>query len=136
MPIQVTAEAELIVGVATVVEAPAPDNDFLAVFEDDEATGYFYAVDTATDANPIQDAVHIYNVASVTDREKPSSMVKVGWSPDSKKAVLLINGFPHAIFDFEARRGYCRTGFPEPNPSSEWGKFSHEWSDDAIQLFA
>jgi len=135
MPIQVTAETEFLVGVATVVEGWAPDRDFLAVFEDDEETGYFYAVDAATAANPIQDALHIYNVSSVTDREKPS-VAKIGWSPDSTKVVLLINGFPHGIFDFEARRGYCRTAFPEPNPSSAWGKYRHEWSDDAIQLFA
>lgn len=135
MPIQVTAEAELIVGVPTVVEAPAPDGPLLAVFEDDEDTGYFYAVDTKADGNPIQDAVQIYNVVSVTDREK-ASLVKVGWSADSKKAVLLINDFPHAIFDFEARRGYCRTAYPAPNPSSDWGKHNHEWSEDALQLFA
>jgi hypothetical protein len=135
MPVQVTAESELLVGVATVVEAPAPEGEFLAVFEDDEATGYFYALDTSADENPIQDAVHIYNVASVTDREKPSA-VKIGWSADSKKVVLLINGYPHAIFDFEARRGYCRTAFPKPNPASEWGKHSHDWNDNATQLFA
>lgn len=135
MPIQVTAQAQLLVGRATVVEGLAPDEHFLAVFEDDEDTGYFYAVDTSADSNPIQDAVHIYNVQSVTDRDKPST-VKIGWSADSRKVVLLINEHPHAVFDFEAQRGYCRTGFPPPNPSSGWGKHSHEWCADAIRLFA
>lgn len=135
MAIQITAEAQLLVGRATVVEGPAPDGNFLAVFEDDENTGYFYALDMSDDSDPIQDAVHIYNVRSVTDGDKPS-IVKIGWSADSRKVVLLINQHPHAVFDFEKQRGYCRTGFPPPNPSSGWGKHSHEWSSDAIALFA
>jgi hypothetical protein len=134
MPIQVTAEAQLFVGRASVIEGKSPDNDFLAVFEDDEDTGYFYAVDTSAAGNPIQDAVHIYNVRAVMGRDKPSS-VKIGWSTDSKKAVLLINDYPHAIFDFEAQRGYCRTAFPSPDSSSNWRKHGHEWTDDAVQLF-
>ena len=135
MPIQITAEEELLVGSETVVEAESPDGELLAVFEDDKDTGYFYAVDPNAKGNPIQDAVHIYNVNSVTDRSVPST-VKIGWSSDSKKVVLLINGYPHAVFDFEACRGYCRTAFPPPDASSPWGKYSHEWSDDAVQLFA
>jgi hypothetical protein len=133
MPIQVTAEEELLVGAATVLEAESPDGAWLAVFEDDEDTGYFYAVDPNAEGNPIQDALHIYNVGSVIDRSVPSA-VKIGWSSDSKKAVLLINGYPHAVFDFQACRGYCRTAFPPPDSSSLWGKHSHAWSEDAVQL--
>ncbi len=78
------------------------------------------------------DALHIYNVANVTDRAKPS-VVQLVWSRDGLKAALLINRYPHAVFDFESRRGYCRTGFPPPDKI--WTQHSHEWSDDAQELF-
>ncbi|WP_369915925.1 DUF2251 domain-containing protein [Xanthomonas sp. NCPPB 3005] len=135
MPITLTAESELLVGTALVVEAQAPEEPFVAVFEDDGDTGYFYAVDPSADDNPIQNALHIYNAADVADRETPSE-VKIGWSQDSKKVVLLINGYPHAIFDFEAKRGYCRTGFPPAPENSPWGLHGHAWSDAAVDLFA
>ena len=135
MPIHVTAEQEFAIGKATVVEGRAPEGPFVAVFEDDQETAYFYALDTSAPGNSIRDALHIYNVANVTDREKLST-VKIGWSKDSQKAVLLINGHPHAIFDFEAKRGYCRTGFPSPSESGAWSPQGHEWNEQAIQLFA
>jgi hypothetical protein len=70
-----------------------------AVFEDDGRTGYFYALDESLEGNPILDAVHIYNVEDISDAHIPSD-VKIGWSEDSQKCVLLINGYPHAAFDF------------------------------------
>jgi hypothetical protein len=135
MPIQVTAEHQFSVGTTTTVEGAAPDGPFVAVFEDDEDTGYFYALDTSGSGNPIQDALHIYNVANVTDRDKPS-VVKIGWSSDSKKVVLLINGYPHAVFDFEVKQGYCRTGFPPSAMAGGWSPQGHKWAEAAIQLFA
>lgn len=50
------------------------------------------------------------------------------------KAGLFINRYPHAIFDFTAKRGYCRTNFPPP--SKEWSSFyeNHEWDDNAVDL--
>jgi hypothetical protein len=45
MPIQLTAEQEFLVGQSTVVEGFAPEGPFVAIFEDDETTGYFYALD-------------------------------------------------------------------------------------------
>jgi hypothetical protein len=135
MPIHVTAEREITVGQAAVVEGPAPDGPFVAVFEDDEVTGYFYALDTSAEGNSIQDAMHVYNVDCVADRERPS-IVKIGWSDDSQKVVLLINGYPHAVFDFSARQGYCRTGFPPPAEQSPWSPAGHQWDENAIQLFA
>jgi len=133
MSVQIVAEQELIVGSGFFVEGPAPAGSYLAVFEDDGDTGYFYALDTSIEGLPIQDALHIYNAANVTDREKPS-VVEVGWSMDSTKVVLLINAYPHAIFDFAARRGYCRTGFPPPAQDGLWS--GHEWEEAAINLFA
>jgi hypothetical protein len=135
MPIQITAEQEFLVGQPTVVEGAAPEGSFVAVFEDDEATGYFYALDRSDKDQPIQDALQIYNVTNVTDREKPS-IAKIGWSLDSQKVVLLINGHPHAAFDFSAKQGYCRTGFPPPAQDCSWGSQGHEWQEAAIQLFS
>ena len=135
MPIQVTAQKEILVGSKLVVEGVAPEGTFIAIFEDDQDTAYFYAVDTTQENNPIQDALHIYNVKDVTDRTKPS-VVKIGWSQDSKKVVLLINGHPHAIFDFMSKQGYCRTGFPPPAENSNWGSEGHAWQESAIELFA
>ena len=134
MPIVVTAEEEILVGRAIVVEGPAPDGHFSTVFEDDGDTGYFYALDGAAEGNPIQDALSIYNVLGVTDRDRPS-VVKIGWSNDSQKAVLLINGFPHAVFDFGTRQGYCRTGFPPAPSTGDWSGAGHQWNDSAVELF-
>jgi hypothetical protein len=135
MPIHITAEQEFIVGRQTTVEGAAPEGSFVAVFEDDQDTGYFYALDVSCEGNPIQDALQIYNVVNVTDRDKPS-VVKIGWSVDSQKVALLINGHPHAVFDFQSKRGYCRTGFPPPATNSAWAIHGHEWDDNAVGLFA
>lgn len=134
MRINATAEQEIVVGEAVVVEGCAPEGPYVAVFEDDETTGYFYALDTSCKGNKIQDALQVYNVANVTDRAKPS-MVTIGWSHDSKKVALLINGRTHAVFDFSSQRGFCRTGFPPPPKASGWSKPGHQWSDAAIGLF-
>lgn len=134
MPIYIAAEHELNVGRATVAEAPAQEGSFVVVFEDDEDTGYFYALDTSDSDNPIQDALHIYNVADISDREK-SSTVKIGWSMDHGKAVLLINDHPYAVFDFAGKQGYCRSGFP-PSAGKGWSENGHEWNDEALKLFA
>ena len=133
MPIRVVAEETIHIGRAAVIEGAAPPGRFAAVFEDDGATGYFYAIDS-TQGDPVRDAVHIYNVANVTDREKPS-VVKIGWSADSTKAVLLINDHPHAIFDFQAQQGWCRTDFPPAPSNAQWSTQGHTWSDAALGLF-
>ena len=134
MPIYLAAESELHVGQGSVTEAPAQEGSYVVVFEDEADTGYFYALDTAAEGNPIRDALHIYNVADVTDKHKPSN-VKIGWSIDHSKAVLLINDHPHAVFDFTARQGYCRTGFPAQGVNG-WSERGHEWDDAALELFA
>ncbi len=122
-------------GTPIVIEGAAPTGPFMAVFEDDGDTGYFYALDRSVEGNPLQDAVHIYNTANVTERERPVLAV-IGWSVDSRKVVLLINDYPHAIFDFDGKRGYCRTGFPPPNPEGKWSVGGHSWEESAIELFS
>jgi hypothetical protein len=133
MGVKIVAELEIQVGEPAVVEGASPTPPFVVVFEDDGATGYFYALDTSRSDNPIVDALQVYSVASVTDRHLPSQ-VQVVWSQDDMKAALLINGDTHAVFDFAAQRGYCRSGFPPPAPDS-WTQHDHTWDEKAEELF-
>ena len=121
------------VGSDVFVAEDAPDGPHSAFFEDDGETGYFYAVDLSRSENTILDAVHIYTVTNVVDRDRPSTL-SIVWSEDGTKCALLINGHPHAAFDFAAERGYCRTNFPNfPNqPEGSWSTSDHSWSDDAV----
>lgn len=119
-------------GTPVAVEAPSPSTQYGVVFEDDGATGYFYGLDFHREGNPIADALHIYNVDAVTDKQLPT-VVQILWSTDGLKAALFINEYPHAVFDFDARRGYCRTGFPPPD--QHWTDFPHDWDDNALELF-
>jgi hypothetical protein len=111
----------------------SPVHPHSACFEDDGETGYFYALDLNRSDSMIVDAVHIYNVANVTDRDRPSTL-SIEWSVDGLKCALLINGYPHAAFDFSAKRGFCRTNFPNSPSTSPgcWPSSDHSWSDGAI----
>ncbi len=133
MPICVVAEQKITVGSDQFLAGQAPDGYCSAVFEDDGDTGYFYAYDLSQSEPSVQDAMHIYNVANVSDRHRPS-IVEIGWSTDNLKVALLINGHAHAVFDFSEKRGYCRTGFPPPSANGAWS--GHDWDDSAFKLFA
>ncbi|KAA1257167.1 hypothetical protein LF1_55670 [Rubripirellula obstinata] len=118
------------VGSKTMVESASPIGRFQCVFEDDTETGYFYALDMDRAGNPIVDALHIYNVKDVTDRDTPSTL-HILWSPDANRAAIFINSYPHAIFDFSGGVGCCRTGFPEPAS----GSGSHDWDESLLAPF-
>ena len=119
-------------GVKTVVESRSPCTQFSVVFEDDGETGYFYALDGTLRDQPILDTVHVYNVDGVSDREIPSKL-QIVWTTDGLRCALVINRHPQAAFDFQAKRGYCRTNYPPP--SSEWSKEGHSWDDRVMELF-
>jgi hypothetical protein len=121
-------------GDPTLVASDSPTSAYSAVFEDDGDTGYFYAVERgAGNALEILDAVHVYDVRNVVDREIPSE-VHVRWSADGLKAALLINEYPHAVIDFAAARAYSRTNFPPPG--GRWRAESRDaWRDDLMRLF-
>ncbi|HEY9132369.1 MAG TPA: DUF2251 domain-containing protein [Dyella sp.] len=133
MPLHNVVEHPLTVGGEQFIEGPAPGGRYAAIFEDDGDTGYLYALDLSRQEQPIQDALHIYNVVNIADRETMSTLT-IGWSGDGLKAALLINGHPHAVIDFVAKHGYCRTGFPPPSIESGW--IGHDWDDTAMDLFA
>jgi len=126
-------EQVFLVGRGTVVGEDAPHGRYSAFFEDDGETGYFYALDTSLADKVILDAVHIYNVANVVDRDRPSTLC-ILWSEDATKCALLINGYAHAAFDFSAKRGYCRSNFPNFRHQSEsgWSQPDHRWCDKAV----
>ncbi len=131
MPPVIAGSGTLNVGIPTVIEARSPASQYSAVFEDDGETGYFYGLDTTRVQQPIVDAMQIYNVDFVTDKDRPS-VVEIVWSSDAMKCALFINRFIHALFDFEARRGYCRSGFPPD--TGGWSQFGHTWSEAVPNL--
>jgi hypothetical protein len=107
-------------GTDTWVASDSPTSSFSGVFEDDGQTAYFYAYDRANADQPILDAVRIYNVANVSDRDRDSE-VEIVWSTDGLKAALLINCYLHAVINFEAQRAYGRSNFPPPPKGSRSG---------------
>ena len=102
-----------------VLESWFEETPYGIVFEDDGNTGYFYAAHTE---QGILDALHIYNVKDVTDRDTPST-ISLLWDETFDLAALEINGYIHAVFDFIAHAGYCRNAFPEADvffPDVDW----------------
>jgi hypothetical protein len=128
----VVAQENIQVGEETTIFGESPQGRFATVFEDNGETGYFYALDGEKAGNKICDAVHIYNVGNVVDKNI-TSKIEIVWSKNGLVAMLLINDYPHAVFDFSAQRGYSRTNFPPSN--KKWTEYEHEWTDEALQLF-
>jgi hypothetical protein len=126
-------EETFLVGTPTIIPIDSPDGRHSAFFEDDGEVGYFHAMDLSRSKDRVVDALHIYNVASVVDRDRPSQ-VGIVWSEDGSKCALLINSYPHAVFDFSANRGYCRMNFPNLEESADdgWRKSDHSWSDEVV----
>lgn len=124
------AEAECPIG-DVYLDGPSPLHPhFHGVFEDNGQTGSFYAYDLRIEEQPIVDAIHVYNNENITDGAKPS-LFQIIWSRDGLKTALFINDYPHAVFDFESKRGYCRTNVCFPTP----GFTNHEWTDECLRWF-
>ena len=122
----------IIIGQPIELDCPSPGRSFAVVFEDDGKTGYFYGLDLEDKKQPVLDSLLIYNVKDILD-PNVSVQVDITWSEDGLKARLAINGFPHAIFDFESQKAYCRTN--QPRPDRRFTN-SHQWSDEALDLFS
>jgi hypothetical protein len=115
------------------------------VFEDEGVAGYFYACDRSQEKheNSILDAMLIYNVAALAksdaenERPEPQRIASIEWSRDGLQAVLYLDGTAQALYDFQARCGYCRMDFPNfrEERGDTWRKTSHAWSDAALQRF-
>lgn len=128
MAVTIFAREIFKVGQEIVVECQDPQSSYSVVFEDDGSTGYFYALDMDSESNPIQDAVHIYDVRHVADRHLPSNF-EIGWSKEGKRAVLIINSVTQAYYDFNAKEGYCRSGFPPPLTRKNESGLEKVWLD-------
>ncbi|MCO5945659.1 DUF2251 domain-containing protein [Mucilaginibacter flavidus] len=122
-------EETFTVGEDTFFSSISPTSPFAVVFEDDLTTGYFYALNNRK-SQKILDAVHIYNVANVVDKHKPS-LIQIIWTDDGQIASLMINHYCHAMFDFQNKSGYCRNAFPDSN--GEWAQTdSRKLTDELI----
>jgi len=120
-------------GTGTWIATDSPSSQFSGVFEDDGETAYFYAYDRSTLEPAILDAVHIYNVANVVDRDRESE-VEIIWSADGLKAGLLLNAQLHAVLDFHSRKAYCRNNVPPPG--GKWAAPERSvWSGQLAELF-
>ena len=131
MPSKTHISESIVIGTSITLECPSPQTSYAVIFEDDGETGYFYGLNLENKKQPVLDALHIYDVRDVLD---PNVTIKLEiiWSEDGLKSGLTINGFTHAVFDFESRKAYCRNNYPAPNR-----KFtkSHQWNDAALELF-
>ena len=111
------------------------------VFEDEGPAGYFYACDRSQEVHEhaILDAMLIYNVAALAksdaenNRPEPQRIASVEWSRDGLQAVLYLDGTAQALYDFQARCGYCRMDFPNfrEEQGDTWRKTTHAWSEAA-----
>jgi hypothetical protein len=142
MPSGVYLEETISIGTPVTLVCRSPHTTFTVLFEDDGESGYFYGLqrdfrhdppelEDSEEHQPILDALHIYNVANVVDKDI-LSVVQIVWSSDGLKSALVLSNYPHAVFDFEAGRAYCRTNFPPPLTDFT---NSHEWDNRAIDLF-
>ncbi|TCP94861.1 hypothetical protein EDC44_1136 [Cricetibacter osteomyelitidis] len=115
-------EDDLYIGTEKQVGTTSMEHANLSVmFVDDGESGYFYAIDTAKES-PIVDSLFVYNVNSVEERQLLRKL-EICWAKNGKMALLFINDYPHAVFDFERLVGYNHSKFPEPDISTMW---SHE----------
>jgi hypothetical protein len=115
-------EETFVVGGDTFFDSMSPTSTFGVIFEDDLTTGYFYAINKEPTIS-ILDALHIYNVSDVVDKDKPCK-IQIAWNENGDLASLLINNYCHAIFDFKNKAGYCRNAFPPSN--GEWRSTNNE----------
>ena len=70
MPLKVDQVEESKPGDELLVGSQSENGRAAVVFEDDGETGYFYACETMN--GPILDALHIYNVEAIKDRDRAS----------------------------------------------------------------
>jgi hypothetical protein len=115
------------------------------VFEDEGIAGYFYACDRSQEVHEhsILDAMLIYNVEALARSDeqmrRPTAerIATIEWSRDGQQALLRIDGIPQALYDFHARRGYCRMDFPNflGEQGDLWNKSTHAWNEDIFRRF-
>jgi hypothetical protein len=125
-------EQNWVAGQDTFIESLSPENHYGVVFEDDGETAYLYAMEKDKEGTGLRvlDALHIRNTEAGETAPDPANL-KIVWSRDWMKCALVIDGYVHALFDFEAHGGYNINEFPPPNEF--WTKGDRKLSDEVIQ---
>ncbi len=123
---------DIVLGNDAFVESFSLENNFGVVFESNDETGYFYAIeiDAATKEHKILDALHIFETEEISKGKKQIN-IKIIWTKDWLKSALIFDDECHAIFDFEKHGGYNINEFPPPN--SFWTKQERKLTDELIQ---
>lgn len=122
------------------IESSSPENRYGVIFEDDGEAAYFYAVekDEQGEGLRVLDALHIHEEDDPGDEDdaeeddEPADL-KIIWSRDWLKCALVLDGFVHALFDFESQGGYNISEFPPPNDF--WTKGDRKLTPELIQRF-
>jgi hypothetical protein len=141
------------------IESFTPENPWGVVFEDDGETAYFYAVEKDEQGAGIRvlDALHIRESGENEDAEdsrnptdEPEEAAEAGddadfddgagptdlkliWSRDWLKCALVLDGYVHALFDFESQGGYNINAFPPPN--SIWTQGDRTLTAELVKRF-
>jgi len=93
------------VGTECFLDSVSPSTQYAVVFEEDGATGYFYALDTSLSGQQIVNAVHVYNVGE-GQRAGEVVHLEVVWSADGLRAGLKRNDQLAAALDFSSSTGW------------------------------
>jgi hypothetical protein len=114
------------------VHESAPEGGVYGVsFEDDGETGYLYGLDLSRpEDQTIVDALHIYN-APAPGLPSPLLTLQIVWNDEGTGCVLVLDGTPHAAFDFAGQRACCRTNFPPPSRPGGYTA-SHAWDEEMV----
>lgn len=114
----------------------SPLREFAVQFADDGESAHFYALNAQRSDRQILDIVNIYTVDQGAGIQV-LCRVRINWSDDGLKAILLIDGYPHAVFDFKGKQGYCRTNYPNvpQKDSISWHSEDHQWKDSVLEWF-
>ena len=125
-------QQNIVLGDDVFVESLSPENNFGVVFESNEETGYFYAIekDAETKGQRILDALHIFETEELADQSREIN-IKIIWTKDWLKCALILNDECHAVFDFEKQGGYNINEFPPPN--GFWTKQERKLTNKLIQ---
>ncbi len=126
-------ERDWVAGEDLFVESFSPESQYGVVFEDDGEAAYFYAVEKDTEGAGLKvlDALHIREIDEDAMENIAPAQLKIIWSRDWQKCALVIDGYVHALFDFEAHGGYNINEFPPPNDF--WTKGDRKLTDQHIR---
>jgi hypothetical protein len=126
----------IFIGAKTSITSLSPLGEVRVVFEDDGEAACFYALNAPLQDEKILDLLNIYTVDQISNPEIPRN-VQIVWSKDGLRALLTIDAYPHAVFDFKERRGYCRTNYPNvlQSENESWQSDDHSWNEAIMKVF-